>query len=203
VLAAQQAAKAKIDQDRKRSRPADLEDEYTDQLPSKRRKFDSEHRDRKRSQSFSSSSDADSSKSSQSDVDDAQNEKMTSQDPADVANKYWNEQSARVVSKERLNQQILDLSKEIYLRLPKARDEIFAAEIDWEALRAHNVFELKAKPWITKKIKEYLGVEEFAMISLVMGHISSTTVPISIESLLAKVGDILDEVAEQFVIKLW
>ena len=134
---------------------------------------------------------------------DVVNEKMNSQDaPAD---KDWrqNSQSARQVNKELFNQQILDPSKEIYLRLPKARDEIFAAEIDWEALRAHNVVELKAKPWITKKIKEYLGVEEFAMISLVMGHISSTTQPVSIESLLAKVGDILDEVAEQFVIKLW
>ena len=70
-------------------------------------------------------------------------------------------------------------------------------------MRTHQVFELKAKPWVTKRIKEYLGVEETAMISLVVGHISSTTQAVSPESLLAKVESILDEVAEQFVIKLW
>ena len=64
VLAAQQAAKAKIEHDRKRSRPTDLDDEYAEEPQSKRRKFDSELRDRKRSQSFSSSSDGGSSKSS-------------------------------------------------------------------------------------------------------------------------------------------
>lgn len=46
---------------------------------------------------------------------------------------------------------------------------MFAAEIDWDDLQKHKVIEKVAKPWITKKIKEYLGVEEMAMISLVVG----------------------------------
>jgi hypothetical protein len=57
-----------------------------------------------------------------------------------------------------------------------------------------------AKPWIAKKIKEYLGVEEMAMISLVVGQIVARVSP---TTLLAKIEGILDDVAEQFVVKLW
>ena len=55
---------------------------------------------------------------------------------------------------------------------------------------------------MAKKIKEYLGVEEEAMIKLVINHLMSSQNS-SAESLLAKVEAILDDVAEQFVIKLW
>ncbi len=79
------------------------------------------------------------------------------------------------------------------MQLPKIREEVFAAEIDWDDLQKNKVIEKVAKPWITKKIKEYLGVEEMAMISLVVGQISARVSP---ESLLIKVESILDEVAE-------
>jgi hypothetical protein len=67
-------------------------------------------------------------------------------------------------------------------------------------LDRHRVVEKVAKPWIAKKIKEYLGVEEMAMISLVVGQINARVGP---EALLAKIEGILDDVAEQFVVKLW
>ena len=57
-----------------------------------------------------------------------------------------------------------------------------------------------AKPWIASKIKEYLGVEEMAMISLVVSQLQARVGP---ETLLGKIEGILDEVAEQFVFKLW
>ena len=77
--------------------------------------------------------------------------------------------------------------------MPKTRAEVFAAELDWENLINNKVIEKVARPWIAKKIKEYLGVEEMAMISLVVGLISARVTP---EALLAKVEGILDEVAE-------
>lgn len=45
---------------------------------------------------------------------------------------------------------------------------MFAAELDWAALEKHRVVDKVARPWIAKKIKEYLGVEEAAMINLVV-----------------------------------
>lgn len=63
------------------------------------------------------------------------------------------------------------------------------------------MIERVVRPWVAKKIKEYLGVEEQAMIKLVVNQLSSGKC--SPDSLLAKVGNILDEVADQFVFKLW
>lgn len=55
------------------------------------------------------------------------------------------------------------------MKLPKNREEVFAFELDWDNLSKYKVIEKVARPWIAKKIKEYLGVEEMAMISLVVG----------------------------------
>jgi len=37
----------------------------------------------------------------------------------------------------------------------------------------HGVIERIARPFVAKKIKEYLGVEEDAMIKLVINHLTS------------------------------
>ncbi len=88
---------------------------------------------------------------------------------------------------------ILDQTKALYSKLPKARDEVFNYPLDWDELERNRVLEKVAKPWIAKKIKEYLGVEEMAMISLVVGQIAARVSP---QTLLAKIEGILDEVAE-------
>jgi hypothetical protein len=59
-----------------------------------------------------------------------------------------------------------------------------------------------ARPFIAKKIKEYLGVEEEAMIKLVLNHLSSGD-SCTADGLFTKVEAILDDVADQFVQKLW
>ena len=53
---------------------------------------------------------------------------------------------------------------------------------------------------MAKKIKEYLGVEEEAMIRLVINHVTNR---LSAQALYDKVAPILDDVAENFVLKLW
>jgi PWI domain len=69
------------------------------------------------------------------------------------------------------------MTKALYAKLPKARDQVFGWSIDWDELDRHKVVEKVAKPWIAKKIKEYLGVEEMAMISLVVGQINARVGP--------------------------
>lgn len=63
------------------------------------------------------------------------------------------------------------------------------------------VIERVVKPWVAKKVKEFLGVEEPSLINLVIGLLArGNCTP---QLLLGKVGNILDEVADQFVLKLW
>lgn len=79
-----------------------------------------------------------------------------------------------IKSKE-LDQIILQKSKSIYIGLPRDRDDIFAAsgDVDIQILINHGVIERIARPFVAKKIKEYLGVEEDAMIKLVINHLTS------------------------------
>ena len=84
--------------------------------------------------------------------------------------------------------------------MPKSKDDVFAYEISHERLAEHSVIERIVRPWVAKKIKEYLGVEEEAMIRLVLNHISNR---LTAQALLDKVAPILDDVAESFVLKLW
>ena len=47
------------------------------------------------------------------------------------------------------------------------------------------------RPWVAKKIKEMLGVEELAMINLVVGHLKTGIA--TYDSMMGKVGVILEE----------
>jgi len=78
--------------------------------------------------------------------------------------------------------------------LPKAKEEILSHSLDFTAMQALNLLEKVVRPWVAKKIKELLGVEEQAMINLVLGHLKSGVA--TSESMLAKVGGILDEDSE-------
>ena len=57
------------------------------------------------------------------------------------------------------------------------------------------------RKWVASKIKALLGVEEQAMINLVVGHLK--TLNATPETMLRNVGGILDEDSEEFVFKLW
>lgn len=99
-----------------------------------------------------------------------------------------------------LELQILQKNREIYMGMPKAKDDVFNFELTYEVLDQHTVVERIVRPWVAKKIKEYLGVEEEAMIRLVINHVANRN---SAQALFDKVAPILDDVAENFVLKLW
>jgi hypothetical protein len=50
------------------------------------------------------------------------------------------------------------------------------------------------RPWVAKKIKEMLGVEELAMINLVVGHLKTGIATSG--TMMGKVGVILEEDSE-------
>ena len=49
-----------------------------------------------------------------------------------------------------------------------AKEEIFAFPIDWEIVAQHSIVEKKLRPWVKKKVVEYLGAEEEAMIEFII-----------------------------------
>ena len=62
-------------------------------------------------------------------------------------------------------------NKQIYLKLPTKKEDIFGFTLNYEALEEYSLVEKMVRPWVTRKVKEYLGVEEQALISLVIKHI--------------------------------
>jgi len=85
-------------------------------------------------------------------------------------------------------------------QIPTQKEALFAFAVDWTLLDEHAIVESKMKPWVTKKIVEYLGEEEKTLTSFILGKLTSHMNPTEILSQLALV---LDEDAEAFVVKLW
>lgn len=56
------------------------------------------------------------------------------------------------------------------------------------------------KPWVTKKIVEYLGEEEATLIEFVLAKMSNHMAP---QEILDQLAFVLEDEAEVFVIKLW
>lgn len=56
------------------------------------------------------------------------------------------------------------------------------------------------KPWITKKIIEYLGEEEITLIEFILAKMSQHMAP---QEILDQLAFVLEDEAEMFVIKLW
>lgn len=91
------------------------------------------------------------------------------------------------------------LNKEVIKQIPMNKQELFAKKIEWDQLNA-TVMEKRVRPWITKKIAEFLGEEERSLVDFVCEKINKQTPP---ETILNDVAMIIDEDAEMFVIKLW
>lgn len=56
------------------------------------------------------------------------------------------------------------------------------------------------RPWITKKIIEYLGEEEKTFIDFLVSTIANKTPP---NEILGKIALVLEEEGEVFILKLW
>lgn len=89
--------------------------------------------------------------------------------------------------------------KKLVESIPTDRDELFAYNVDWEQLD-ENLMDKRIKPWINKKIIEYIGEEEATLNDFICSKIQQKTKP---EKLLEEVKVILDDEAELFVKKMW
>ena len=106
-----------------------------------------------------------------------------------------NSNSQRSVSSEEKKRQIKDLINQI----PTSKEELFAVDIDWSFVDAA-LMDKRIKPWINKKIAEFIGEEEPALVEFICKKLNTKC---SAERILSEVVEVLDEEAEVFVVKLW
>lgn len=89
--------------------------------------------------------------------------------------------------------------KELIDAIPTKKEELFDYSVAWVHLD-DEVVEQKVKPWVEKKIRDYIGDDEPSLVSFICERVTSHTEP---SRLLSDLAVILDDEAEPFVIKLW
>ncbi|XP_015650047.1 RNA-binding motif protein 25 isoform X1 [Oryza sativa Japonica Group] len=96
------------------------------------------------------------------------------------------------------NKNILD-AKQLIDMIPRTKEELFAYDINWAIYDKHELHE-RMRPWIAKKIIEFLGEEESTLVDYI---VSCTKDHVQASKMLELLQSILDVEAEMFVLKMW
>ncbi|AQK52302.1 RNA-binding protein 25 isoform X2 [Zea mays] len=96
------------------------------------------------------------------------------------------------------NKKILD-AKQLIDMIPRTKEELFAYDINWVIYDKNELHE-RMRPWISKKIIEFLGEEESTLVDYI---VSCTKDHVQAEKMLELLQSILDVEAEMFVLKMW
>ncbi|GFY67867.1 RNA-binding protein 25 [Trichonephila inaurata madagascariensis] len=89
--------------------------------------------------------------------------------------------------------------KSLIEKIPTEKNELFAFNLDW-AVVDKVLMEKRIRPWINKKIVEYIGEEEPTLVEFICSKIMAGS---AAQSILDDVSMVLDEEAEVFVVKMW
>lgn len=89
--------------------------------------------------------------------------------------------------------------KQLIETIPTAKAELFNFSVDWAYVDA-NLVERRLKPWVTKKIVEYIGEEEPNLVEFICEKVGQKSTP---QTILEDISTILDDEAEVFVVKMW
>ncbi|KAI4786681.1 hypothetical protein KUCAC02_036968 [Chaenocephalus aceratus] len=89
--------------------------------------------------------------------------------------------------------------KSLIEKIPTARPELFSYPLDW-AMVDSSLMDRRIKPWINKKIIEYIGEEEATLVEFVCSKVMAHSTP---QGILDDVAMVLDEEAEVFIVKMW
>ena len=90
--------------------------------------------------------------------------------------------------------------KQLYDKIPTKKSELFKYPINWEIINENAIIEKKLRPWVEKRIMDYLGSEEEAVINLIVKKVKKKCPPQEIED---KMETVLKNEAEDFVMKMW
>jgi len=89
--------------------------------------------------------------------------------------------------------------KSLIEKIPTEKNELFAYNLDWTVVDKV-LMEKRIRPWINKKIVEYIGEEEPTLVEFICSKIMAGS---AAQSILDDVSMVLDEEAEVFVVKMW
>ncbi|KAG7510600.1 RNA-binding protein 25-like isoform X1 [Solea senegalensis] len=89
--------------------------------------------------------------------------------------------------------------KSLIEKIPTARPELFSYPLDWTMVDS-TLMDRRIKPWINKKIIEYIGEEEPTLVDFVCSKVMAHSTP---QGILDDVAMVLDEEAEVFIVKMW
>ncbi|CAN0023001.1 unnamed protein product, partial [Choristocarpus tenellus] len=90
--------------------------------------------------------------------------------------------------------------KELVVSIPKDREELFAYPINWQVVEGHDIIKGKMRPWIVKKMVEYLGEEEKTLTEFIVTKLSQRAPP---QAILNELKLVLEEDASVFMVKMW
>uniref|UniRef100_A0A5S6R622 PWI domain-containing protein n=1 Tax=Trichuris muris TaxID=70415 RepID=A0A5S6R622_TRIMR len=91
------------------------------------------------------------------------------------------------------------VAKIIIEKIPTSKEELFAQEILWDYVDSY-VIERRIRPWVGKKIVEYIGEEEVSLVDFICQKVKQRATP---QEILDDISMVLDEEATVFVVKLW
>ncbi|CAL8316985.1 unnamed protein product [Boreogadus saida] len=89
--------------------------------------------------------------------------------------------------------------KSLIEKIPTAKPELFSYPLDWTMVDA-TLMERRVRPWINKKIIEYIGEEEPTLVEFVCSKVMAHG---TAQGILDDVAMVLDEEAEVFIVKMW
>uniref|UniRef100_G3PJW5 RNA binding motif protein 25b n=1 Tax=Gasterosteus aculeatus aculeatus TaxID=481459 RepID=G3PJW5_GASAC len=89
--------------------------------------------------------------------------------------------------------------KTLIEKIPTAKPELFLYPLDWSMVDT-TLMDRRVRPWINKKIIEYIGEEEATLVDFVCTKVMAHSLP---QSILDDVATVLDEEAEVFIVKMW
>merc|ERR1712098_826497 len=89
--------------------------------------------------------------------------------------------------------------KSLIEKIPTDKNDLFAYNIDWD-LVDNQLMEKRIRPWVNKKIAEYIGDPEPSLTVFFCSKVLAGSHP---KAFLEDVQMVLDEEAEVFVVKMW
>ncbi|KAL2267139.1 hypothetical protein VTJ83DRAFT_4416 [Remersonia thermophila] len=126
-------------------------------------------------------------------LDDEEHEQTTKRQLVPI--KFEPITDTKAMSEEDIQKAVRALAHEI----PVDREGLWAWEVKWDYLE-ESVIREKLRPFVEKKVVEYLGVQEQFLVDVVEEHLRKHQTP---AELVETLGEALDEDAEDMVKKLW
>lgn len=117
--------------------------------------------------------------------DDKKDEKEKEKEKKDEANKIAEEKRKHI--------------KSLIEKIPTEKQALFDYSLDWSAVD-NTLMEKRIRPWINKKIIEYIGEPEPTLVDFICSKVLAGSAP---QGILDDVQMVLDEEAEVFVVKMW